>query len=244
MTADGPLRDAAPPWAALLHVDGEGCVWIAAPPLPSGTPTTATLVRTTVGGSFISASESKPGTRLPASCPELHVNPDASFCLARRSYRITRDTDVSAFWQDLGEFLVNQHHAARRGRWPAGRWLSHGPVAADRQAEAEAAAFRIGFDAEYEACLEADEGWIADRARLPHARIPRAGPCPRGCQDDASRPIPFRACRHGAVIQRIVDAERSRRAAQAAYFGALRRLGTKCCGRIPGCPLDEERIAA
>lgn len=232
------------PWARLLRADDEGCVWIMAPPLPSGTPTAATIVRTVVERGFISVSESEPGTRLPACCPELHVNSDASFCLARRVYRIARQDEVAAFWQDVGEFLVNHHHAARRKHWPPGRWLSHGPAAADRQAEAEATAARIGMTSDYEACLEAGEGWIADQVNARQRRITRAGPCPRGCCDDADRPIPFRSCRHAVAVQRIVDAERARRAAQAAYFAALRRNGRKCCGRVAGCPLDQERIAA
>lgn len=238
------MVDAAPPWAALLAANAAHTDWIAAPPLPGGDPTPATILRVVARVGWIYVCEREPGTRLPQCCPELHVNGDSSFCLARRGYRVADPGEVAAFWQDLGEFLVNQRHAARRGRWPAGRWLSHGPDAANRQVEAEAIAARLGIGDDYAACLEADEGWIAEMARLPGRRIGRSEPCPRGCRDGAGRKVPHRQCRHGSAIQRIVAIERSRRAAHDVYFGALRRSGRKCCGRVQGCPLGDGRINA
>lgn len=238
------LIEAAPPWAALLARRGASEVdWIAAPPLPSGTATPAVIVRTSIEGGLVYAAEAAPGTQLPVRCPELHINADSSFCLGRRAYR-TRDTaEVAIFWQDLGEFLVNIHHALRRRRWPAGRWLSHGPIAADRQAEAEAAAAAIGMAKDYALCLEAGEGWVADGARRARGRIAAKAPCPRGCRDALGHTVPFRACQHRADIQAMVTAERARRIAQANYFRSLRLAGAACCGRIAGCPLQARQAA-
>lgn len=238
MTLIAALREAAPPWATLLATGPEGVDWIVAPPLPSGSATPATIVRVEAEEKYLFASERTPGERLPKLCPELHINPDASFCLGRQLYDVGRSEQVEGFWQALGEYLVNQHHAARRRRWPAGRWLSHGPEAADRQAEAEVLAARNGLATDYAACLENDEGWIAARVRLD-GRIPRNGDCPRECRDVRGEPVRFRDCAKRPVLQRLVKLERARRAAEQAYFAMLRRRGTICCGRIDGCPLGQ-----
>ena len=242
MNAYERLCGTAPAWAGLLPARDNGLSWIVAPPLPSGSPTPATLIRTIIDGGRVLVAECEPGTRLPKCCPELHINSDSSFCLGRRSYRTGDSGATSAFWQDLGEFLVNQHHAARRKRWPAGRWLSHGPIAADLQAQAEEAAAKAQVDDEYAACLEADEGWIAESARAKRRIIARAAPCPRGCRDQDGRHIAFGLCKRSCLLQKIVIAERARRAAQRGYFRALGRNGVKCCGRVTGCPLNAEGI--
>lgn len=241
--ADALLSEAAPAWAALLARSGDATDWIAAPALPSGARTAATFVRVRSATGALVASERTPGERLPRRCPELHVNGDSSFCLGRWTYPALDRSSVARFWQDLGEYLVGQHHAARRGRWPAGRWLSHGPDAADRQAEAEAIAAEIGIEDEYTACLEGEENWIARAAATGGGFAPGAA-CPRGCRDADGRAFPLRRCRHRARLQRLVAAERRRRAAEADFFGSLRRAKVRCCDRVEGCPLKRGRRAA
>lgn len=237
MTGPELLKAAAPDWAACLGDGPAATDWISAPTLPSGAPVPAFVIRVAIDGGLLFAAERDPGTRLPRWCPELHVNPDASFCLGRRLYGADDPADVAAFWQALGEFLVAQHHVARRGRWPAGRWLSHGEDAADRQDDAETGAAAAGFAREYASCLEFDEGWFAEQARSGRPRVARDAPCPRDCRDDRGRVVRFAHCRHRGALQRVVAAERARRAAQDRYFAAARRSGRTCCRRVEGCPL-------
>lgn len=243
MSGTASLRRTAPQWAVPLG-DASGAVdWIAAPPLPSGTPVTAYVVRTSIDQGCLVAAERAPGSRLPRWCPELHLNPDSSFCLGRRLFAANDDHEAAAFWQSLGEFLVAQHHAERRSRWPAGRWLSHGPAAADRQLEAEAAAAAAGFGPDYADCLERDEGWFAVQAQSFHGRLASGAACPRSCRDVHGRPIPVSRCRRRGALKRIVAAERARRAAHHAFFEAARAAGMTCCGRVAGCPLAEGTAA-
>lgn len=242
MTLKAALAAVEPAWAAALP--GSACEWIVAPPLPSGAVVPATLVRMWTESGFVRVAERRPGTRLPRRCPELHVNDDSSFCLARRAYDPDDPTDMVGFWQDLGEWLVNEQRAERRGRWPAGRWLSHGPVAADKQTEAEADAAAIGMADDYAACLELDDGWFADRVREGGRRVRAETACPRGCVDAAGSRVPFGRCRHRPAVERVLAAERSRRAAEARYIAMARRHGYTCCGRMPGCPLIDRRMVA
>ncbi|MBB3693537.1 E2 domain-containing protein [Sphingomonas sp. BK580] len=242
MTLGDALSASAPPWAAPLGAGG--CEWIVAPPLPSGAVVPATLVRMWTEDGFMRVGERSPGTRLPRRCPELHVNGDSSFCLGRRGYRVEDAGELAVFWQDLGEWLVNEQRAERRGRWPAGRWLSHGPAAADRQADAEAGAAAIGMADEYARCIEVDDGWFAERLKEGGRRVRRGAACPRGCLDLTGSPVRFDACRHRASVERVLAAERARRQAEADYFAAARRAGYRCCGRMPGCPLIDRRMVA
>lgn len=243
MSGFAALRAAAPSWALLL-ADGAACTdWIAGPPLPSGGAVPATIVRVMDEGGFLFASERDPGTRLPIRCPELHIVRGSGFCLGYGDYRSDSPVDAGAFWQDLGEFLVNQHHAARRGRWPAGRWISHGEAAARLQFEAEELASGLGVDAAYSDCIENDEGWIAEAARGAGRRIRGLTVCPVGCLDGAGRAADLVDCGHLAPVRRLVTVERGRRSAQSDHYRMLRREGVVCCGRMPRCPLND-RIAA
>lgn len=237
------LRGAAPPWAALIGEGEAAADFIAGPPLPDGDAVPATIVQVSGMDGWLSVSERKPGTRLPERCPELHVNEDSSFCMARRGYRCGDAADADVFWQDLGEYLVNQHFAGRRGQWPVGRWLSHGPVAADRQVDAEKLAAELGVAGAYSDCLENDEGWIADAVRSRVPKVPRSLACPIGCRKADGMIAALGDCGHRAPVQRLVAAERARRAAQGAYFAALRRRNRRCCGRVRNCPLDREMVA-
>ncbi|MEP9358082.1 E2 domain-containing protein [Sphingomonas sp. KR3-1] len=195
---------------------------------------------------FLIVGERTPGDRLPAACPELHINPGGSFCIGRWSFRVREARQVAAFWQSLGEYLVNQHHAGRRGFWPGGRWLSHGAVAADAQLEAEKAAEEAGIGEEYSAWLETGEGWLG---RMPPVdpttgRLHLRGiSCPRGCEDANGLPMPLRACQHRATMVRLIEAEALRRGGEARFFNALRSQGAACCGRMAGCPLAAKEAA-
>lgn len=241
------LAERAPAWARLLAEERHGAAWLASPPLPSGTRIASFALRIWLERGYLTVSELSLGDRLPEACPELHINGDGSFCIGRKIFGAGDPAGVDAFWQTLGEYLVNQNHARRRGFWPPGRWLSHGPVAADKQIEAEAEAEQLGWSDEYAAALENGEGWLA--GPLPthsgSGRVRLAGAaCPRGCCDAEGHAIPLKRCRHRAGLSRLIEAEVARRVANDGYISMLRRTGRTCCGRIAHCPLRLTQEAA
>ncbi|HET6523176.1 E2 domain-containing protein [Sphingopyxis sp.] len=232
------LAAQAPAWAACLF-SGARSEWLAAPPQPSGVAVPPFQLRITEDDGQLIVAERTLGDRLPASCPELHVNRNGTFCIARRSFAARHHTDVVAFWQNLGQYLVNQTYAERRGVWPAGRWLSHGPDAADAQIEAETSAATAGLGEDYAQWLEAGEGWLAQffpNANSGRPRV-RGATCPLGCVDGKDQPLALRHCPHRTAVDHILVAESRRRAAERAFFDSLRALGDTCCGRVAGCPL-------
>ena len=231
MTADlALLSTMSPDWAKRLG-PGNASEWLAAPPLPSGAAVPPFMLRIRSDEGALVVSERTIGDRLPARCPELHVNRNSTFCIARRGFAARSRTDAAAFWQTLGEYLVNQTYAERRGRWPAGRWLSHGSEAADAQLVAETEARAAGVAEDYALWLESGEGWLADF--FPNERSGR----PLGCVDAEGQAITLRSCVHRGAVGRLLDAEARRRAAEREFFDYLRQCGDRCCGRVAGCPL-------
>lgn len=106
-----------------------------------------------VSGEQVSAKESKP-TRLPASCPDRHINKDGTFCLTwqRGKPLLVRNAEeAQVWWATLLQFLRKQEIAAQRMRWPGKAW-AHGD-AARYQYEAEECAAALG--PRYLAALEA-----------------------------------------------------------------------------------------
>lgn len=246
MSADcGLLGEWAPPWATCLVPGAAMSEWIAAPPLPSGNRIPAYILRITLEDGWLSVAERRLGDRLPARCPELHVNGGGSFCLARWVHSGRRPDGVRAFWQSLGEYLVNQHHAARHRYWPVGRWLSHGPAAANAQAVAEEAAAGAGLSNVYAAWLEGGEGWISRYFPEGGRPLPLLGndPCPEACDGCAGQPNAMRDCPKRPAIKRMLVAEAERRRAQTAHFAYLRAEGVTCCGRVDGCELARMEAA-
>lgn len=232
----------APDWAMLIGRGETSARWLAAPLLPSGDRVPAFFLRIWDEGGLLAVAEAVPGTRLPIVCPELHIPEEGAFCLARGYHPVASPSAVADFWQVLGEYLVNQHFAARRRRWPAGRWLSHGPKAVTAQFAAERAARSAGLAEDYSLYLENGEGWIGQAV---DARAPRRGdPCPRGCSSDSGGVTSFGRCPHRRVILKVLSAERERQRSERIYFDAMRCSGVTCCGRIDGCPLMAEKEAA
>lgn len=225
-----------PDWVTVVADEGLTVRILGRPPLPSGLivePYDLTLRQAESG---VIVGETVPGTRLPPRCPELHIQAEGAFCLGREANRLDTQLNAALFWRRLGDYLVHQHHAARRRRWPAGRWLSHGHDAADAQLAAEDVARKSGWVDDYADALENDRGWIADAVKSgvgpPGVSACRceakAGPGRRG----------RRRCPHRRFAERIVKAEHQRRVAEQAYFDLLHECGVRCCGRVDGCGLE------
>ena len=97
------------------------------------------------GRSALKVRELEP-RKLPAFCPERHINHDGSFCLNWQDgdpLPVTSAASAGCWWTALVQFLMLQPRAANRRRWPARRGWAHGD-AAIHQNEAEHAAQRLG----------------------------------------------------------------------------------------------------
>lgn len=93
------------------------------------------------GGGQVSAKERHP-LRLPASCPERHINKDGTFCLTwqRGEPLLVRNAEeAQTWWATLLQFLRKQEIAAQRKRWPGKAW-AHGEAALYQHLAEESAA--------------------------------------------------------------------------------------------------------
>lgn len=235
------LEISAPDWAIPIGTTEADRTWLVAPPRPGGRPNPALHLRIRVEQGHLVVGESNIGGRLPLHCPELHIMSDATFCIGRRIYAANDEDAVAAFWQELGEFCLNIEFAMKRGRWPIGRWISHGARAADLQSEAEHLAAQLGSSEPYLECVETGTGWLADVVSSERARMRPGSNCPicgrRG--EGKARP----RCAHRARIEKLARIERARQAAERAYFLALRKAGMRCCGKMPNCQIERRDAA-
>lgn len=217
------VEASAPDWTTDLTRSGDRLLLTAQPRRPSGRP--GRIYRLRIEGDPLKVCEA-PDPRvhrlLPTLCPERHVNGDGSFCLGLRPFAVQAD-ELDAFWATLRAYLLCQDFAAAQGRWPSGRWLSHGN-AAYRQIEAETAAAEAGLSERYRRALEFGEGWLAGDL------TPRRPVC-------LTRVRPATARRK--ALEALVDAERRRRAAEAAFAEALFCWGNRCCRTMHVCPLRD-----
>lgn len=207
-------------------------------------------------GDDVFAKEKTP-SRLPAFCPERHINSDGSFCLYWQEHDEMGVADVAAahrWWQTLREFLLLQERVARLGRWPGEGW-AHGS-AAHYQNHAEAAASALG-----RAVSEAlQEGRLLVKAgpkvshpngptlrayidgvhvytvwrkigRITNKRQPCI--CARG---KISRRNKFRSCGdHASQAAQLATSMVEWKEAEAAFWAVFR--DTECCGTCDDCPL-------
>ena len=229
-------RHPAPDWASVLAAEDTTARILARARLPSGLPAEAYDLTLRRVGEKLVVRETTPGTRLPVQCPELHIQAEGAFCLGRDANKLDTELSAALFWRRLGDFLVHQHHAARRRKWPAGRWLSHGHDAADAQLAAEEVASKIGWKNDYADALENDRGWIADAVRRG-VGPPGVSACPCEARLERSE-RGKRRCPHRRSAERIVKAERRRRNAEREYLDLLFACGVRCCGRVDGCGLE------
>jgi hypothetical protein len=224
-------------------------------PLPDGTVSTYAITMQACGA-MVEAREGAPA-RLPAFCPERHINIDGSFCLGWAEVdplAVNNEQDAWNWWARLVKFLLLQERAARRRRWPGGPAWAHGDAAAE-QLRAERAAARLG------------DPFVDDlaRNRLTIARQGSSsnGPALRVCRDGvwlfsiwetAKRPVNLRrrcVCKtgegrpstvlrncgtHSQDAVELALSLRDREREEVKFWKAL--AGRMCCGTMDGCPLD------
>lgn len=185
--------------------------------------------------------------RLPAFCPNRHINCGGSFCLSwdgADALPISNVEDAQRWWATLLGFLRLQERAAIKRRWPNRREWAHG-AAAEHQQKAERNALSLG--AQLSALMAAGalevktkKGgfsalWGGGRRLLSvwnHsqrvATLRQACPCGSG--------LVFRECAdHAGQAVALVAALKQMEIAEARFWKSFQ--GRSCCGTLDDCPL-------
>jgi hypothetical protein len=226
-----------PRWARVLD-DGVGWLKVeVAPPHQSGAPGDRFVLLITDDAPAATVREAGLGSRLPAMCPERHINGDGSFCLGLNRPAIKNCSDASSFWLTLRTYLLSQQFAEKHGRWPPGRGLSHGD-AAHIQIKAEQAARRCGLEMEYAAALDHQAGWLAGPlpSLIYQTETRKDHVCPHSANDPGNPLILRSGCRHCDALAELITMEFARREAEAEFTKSA-RLQLTCCKSMLRCSL-------
>lgn len=206
-------------------------------------------------GSAVKVREAVP-SRLPAFCPERHINDGGGFCLGLESVddlEVRDEGSAGDWWARLLKFLSLQERATQLRRWPDLHVWPHGH-AADHQHRAEQAAQVLG--------PPFTDDLISGRLTVVRTRrgagghglqVRRDGRRLYAVWQDTRQPVNLRRrciCRngldrppsilrscknHAAKAVELAFALRDRDLAERAYWASWR--GRQCCGSLDGCPL-------
>lgn len=208
-------------------------------------------------GSSVAVRE-EPRARLPAFCPDRHINEDGSFCLGWGSTAapaVVDEDSARAWWTAVVRFLQLQLTANELGAWKNGAndW-AHGD-AARHQALAEAAAESLGtrFRDDLRAGkfsvirephirgarleLRREGNHIARVTIGPPARLKDSRtPCP--CDQPAGMTVDACADHADHLVRFTAELWRWREA-EDLFLRELEKRGITCCGTLKSCKLRE-----
>lgn len=174
--------------------------------------------------------------KLPACCPERHIQPDGSFCLSYDQSLTAALEDTKAWWDWLCRFLQLQWLANRRGTWPEDCQLDHGAagpiILGIRKILAElpeATRARLGKDGAVldHMPLRLNMKAAGSGHRLTNGRARCA------CGDGWLR----RDCLGCHRVALIVALRAKRKEALDQFWSDIRKQGHKCCGGMRECAL-------
>lgn len=243
------IAASAPDWLEEGRRDATSLAGRAVVPVPGGALDFVVGVRISAsrGGVRVGEWETQ---RLPAFCPERHVNEGATFCLGYRiEGSIATHDDAVVWWGLLRRFLSLQRVAERTGAWPSGHSIAHGDAGVHHVA-ARGFAAGLGILGAYDEGLIAGNHWACDGtirstgdgARLLNGRAPCPMACPR-----RRRPRLRRECCRKDEVLKLVRCDAARRKAEHAFWKGLKARGVACCGTLRSCPLvgdDPARVAS
>lgn len=221
-------------------------------------------------GENVSAQEKTPD-RLPARCPERHINGDGTFCMywqGEMSLKIDSEEAARTWWSTLLGYLKLQERAEKLKRWPDDNAWAHGNAALHQQ-KAIAAAARISPQLE----TEVKRKRVQAKQKGPHGLRPqmiyisRQGnpfysvrillqptykatvtrlrqPCLCGLKKrKKGKPIALRKCPRHADDARDLAIELVKWEKEEEKFWASYK-GRQCCGKMASCPLAANGIIA
>lgn len=198
-------------------------------------------------------------SRLPAFCPERHINPDGTFCLGwpKRESLAVHDCETAYAWlETLCSFLALQERATDKGEWPErGDW-AHGAAAQHQFAATmyardlgcwlEAALAEGRITTERRRSTKGTSSIIVrESGRRLYAVWERSGriinprrPCL--CRStSARRARVIAACGdHAQIAVRLALALDAWKRTEAHFWNTLQ--GYPCCGTMKNCPLNQE----
>lgn len=187
--------------------------------------------------------------RLPAFCPNRHINGGGTFCMGWQTadpLSIADEATAAVWWARLLKYLRQQEMARKLRRWPAGEEWAHGDAAVHQwRAEACARALGPGF----EQALRARRLNITTRRGGAGFRALRDGPrCLYSVWSKSERVATLgqrcfcgsgrtlRSCAdHADRASELVAALMAWERAEAAFWEEAR--GRPCCGTLFSCPL-------
>ncbi|UTP40927.1 hypothetical protein M9M90_07020 [Phenylobacterium sp. LH3H17] len=197
----------------------------------------------------VSAREEAPD-RLPAFCPERHINDDGSFCMtwqAAEQLLVTDTESAVRWWGTLLQYLRLQERATRLGRWPNHSAWAHGD-AARHQLIAEASA--RGLTASFEEALKR-RALTAITSRRGSGRFlelrregrrilsvwvegQRIATRRQACLCGSGRPMGWCGA-HAREAAALTKALWDWQKAEEAFWRTFK--DRTCCGSVAGCPL-------
>lgn len=222
-------------------------------------------------GTRVWARETAP-LRLPAFCPERHINLDGSFCLnweGEQVLEILDEPSARVWWETLYRFLLDQERVSKLRRWPTSDGWAHGD-AAGFQKSALLAAGELGerfvealYDRSFTVVSQPRRGSnldsIVDVMLRDHRLysvwttrqrvVNKKQPC--FCQSDRpKRAKRIGRCRaHAEAARDLALALKQWEAAEAEFWRVAAER--PCCGTCSNCPLstlatrsDEMNIAS
>lgn len=192
--------------------------------------------------------------RLPAFCPDRHINRDGGFCMnwaGADPLDVTDEANADRWWSLLLQYLRLQERAAKLRRWPSRRQWAHGDAARHQQ-RAEICATILG--APFITALEAGRLHVTRTGRRPRfirlqdgARTlysmwvnpPRVATLRQACPCGSGRPL--RGCGdHAQRAAELVETWQSWRREEARFWDGFQDV--ECCGTLASCPLNPSAV--
>ncbi len=237
------LERCTPNWVRVRQSSGRRFDFEAAPLRADGSPTRTYRLSAKISvASIVEVQEQNPGTLLPASCPQRHINSDGTFCLSIHGRNpVETQKDALTWWDRLRLYLNCQEVAAHLRTWPKGAQLSHGR-AGEVEEKAEGAARTLGKLAEYHEAVRYGTGPLARAIKLYDAKANRLrngrAICVCGWRARSGRLKLRREC-HRAHDACLIELEFQRKSAESLFWQGTEQ---KCCGTMDVCPLATRQL--
>lgn len=232
----GLLVRQRPDWVELLPGPFRRVTVEARPIRASGQPTPPYLLEVhSISGEVL--VREVVGGRLPARCPERHINDDGTFCIGYEAGKdIETDEAAERWWKKLMVYLLCQDTADRTRTWPDYAALSHGDAGKTQLITEDLALKRGMLEAAQAAVLDEGPIYLALKLISKHERrlINGRAECVCGLKTKSGAPVLRYICNRKPE-QCLVLLENRRRREEQEFWNE--RRNQVCCMSMDGCPL-------